>query len=92
LSPEEAWVSPNRHIITRAVGLEAEVAVEAAEVERRQGDLLLLCSDGLSDLLRDELIAEVLREQPSLDTAAEQLVAAANRAGGTDNITVLLVQ
>jgi protein phosphatase len=92
LSEEEAWASPNRHIITRAVGLEAEVAVEAAEVERKCGDVLLLCSDGLSDLLRDELIAEVLREQPSLDTAADQLIAAANRAGGTDNITVLLVQ
>ena len=93
LSPEEAENHPHRSVITRAVGTEPTVDVETLTVAAAPGDLYLICSDGLTDIVRDEQIAELIRKADhDPDAAAEALVAAANRAGGIDNITVVLFE
>jgi len=93
LTEAEAAVHPHRSVITRALGTEAEVDVDTLTVDLRAGDLVLLCSDGLSAMVRDEEIVRLLeatRGDPH--DAAEALVAAANRAGGEDNVTVVLFE
>ena len=92
LSESEALRAPNRHIITRAIGLEAQVLADVIELPREQGDLILLCSDGLSDMVTEPDIAAILLETDSPAVAADQLIAAANRAGGNDNISVVLIR
>jgi protein phosphatase len=93
LTEAEAAVHPHRSVITRALGTEADVEVDTLTVDLRAGDLVLLCSDGLSAMVRDEEIVRLLeatRSDPH--DAAEALVAAANRAGGEDNVTVVLFE
>lgn len=90
LTPEEAEKHPQRSIITRALGPEPEVEVDTRTHRARPGDLYLLCSDGLTTMVTEPLIAEILREHESLHDAGEALLAAANEAGGRDNITVVL--
>lgn len=92
LTPEEASYSMNRNLVTRAVGVEPEVALEVAAHELRVGDTVLLCSDGLSDMLPDGDIAQVMRTSDTLAATAQALVDAANAAGGRDNISVVLVR
>ena len=93
LSTEEAEHHPHRSVITRAVGTEPTVDVETLTVAASPGDLYLICSDGLTDIVRDEQIAELIQAADhDPDAAAEALVAAANRAGGIDNITVVLFE
>jgi PPM family protein phosphatase len=93
LSAEEAEQHPHRSVITRAVGTEPSVEVDTFTVPAEPGDLYLICSDGLTDLVRDEEIVELIRAaNRDPDTAAEALVDAANRAGGIDNITVVLFE
>jgi protein phosphatase len=90
LSREEADVHPQRSVITRAVGTDPDVDVDAFTVDAVEGDVFLLCSDGLTDMVSDEEILEVLeRHRDDLDRAAKALVSAANRGGGEDNITVI---
>jgi protein phosphatase len=90
LTPEEAEVHPQRSIITRALGPEAEVEVDHFTVRGRDGDVFLICSDGLTSMVPEARVAEILQEAPSLEDAAPRLVRAANEAGGRDNITVIL--
>jgi protein phosphatase len=90
LSPEEAEDHPQRSIITRALGPEGDVAVDHHSSPARDGDVFLLCSDGLTSMVPDETIAKVLATTRSLRVAARDLVRAANDAGGRDNITVVL--
>ena len=90
LTPEEAERHPQKNIITRTVGTEPALAVDTWTVEAAEGDVFLLASDGLSDMIRDAEIAEILGSAPSLAHAARALVRAANNAGGIDNITALL--
>jgi serine/threonine protein phosphatase PrpC len=91
LSPEEAESHPQRSVITRALGTEPDVDVDTFEVEAHAGDVFLLCSDGLSSMVDDARLGEILdRARADLDRAARELVDAANRAGGDDNITVVL--
>jgi serine/threonine protein phosphatase PrpC len=90
LTPEEAEVHPQRSVILRAVGVEATVEVDLLHHELETGDVYLACSDGLTGMVRDEVIAETLEAFPSLAVAAEMLVELANAAGGRDNITVVL--
>jgi serine/threonine protein phosphatase PrpC len=90
ISAEEAEDHPQRSIITRALGIEGEVAVDHFSWPVRDGDVFLLCSDGLTGMVSDARVAEILAQAPSLAVAAQQLVAAANEAGGRDNITVVL--
>jgi serine/threonine protein phosphatase PrpC len=93
LSTEEAEQHPHRSVITRAVGTEPAVEVDAFTVAAEVGDLYLICSDGLTDIVRDEEIGQILAaSENDPDVAAEALVAAANRAGGIDNITVVLFE
>ena len=90
LSAQEATHHPQRSIITRALGPEPSVEVDSATWPAEPGDVFLLCSDGLTSMVQDGDMAAVLREAPSMERAARALVAAANEAGGRDNITVVL--
>ena len=93
LSTEEAEQHPHRSVITRAVGTEPSVEIDTFTLETVPGDLYLICSDGLTDLVRDEQITELIAAADNMpDAAAEALVGAANRAGGIDNITVVLFE
>jgi serine/threonine protein phosphatase PrpC len=90
LTPAEAEHHPQRSIILRAVGVEPTVEVDILEHELEPDDVYLACSDGLTSMVRDEVIAETLRVFPALGEAVEMLIELANAAGGRDNITVLL--
>jgi protein phosphatase len=92
LTEEEAAEHPQRSIITRALGPEPEVEVDTWTYPVRAGDLLLLCSDGLTSMVSEERVAEILAGSQLLDGAAQALIDEANRAGGRDNITVVLVR
>jgi protein phosphatase len=93
LSPEEAETHPQRSVITRAIGTDPDVDVDSFSIEGQAGDLFLLCSDGLTDMVGDEGILEVVeRDRGDLDTAAQELVGLANRSGGEDNITVVFFE
>ena len=83
---------PHRHVLTRAVGVRREVAPDLAELTSSPGDLFVLCSDGLTGLVRDEEIAEAANAGTDLDATCAQLVDLANERGGDDNITVVLVR
>src|SRR4051812_30048202 len=90
LTPAEAEVHPQRSIITRALGPEPEVEVDTYTHSGRDGDVYLLNSDGLTGMINEQQVAEILRDRESLEDAAEKLIAAANENGGKDNITVVL--
>ena len=90
LTAEEAEVHPQRSIITRALGPEPEVEVDAFTHSAKPDDVYLLCSDGLTGMVQDGRIAEILLARSSLEQAAQALIAAANENGGRDNITVVL--
>lgn len=89
---EEAEHHPQRSIITRALGVEANVDVDLISFDLRDGDRLMLCSDGLSSMIGADVIAAALRENGDPQTAADELVRRANAAGGEDNITVVVIQ
>jgi protein phosphatase len=90
LTAAEARVHPQRSMILRALGIGEEVEVDTYELEVHAGDVYLLCSDGLSGLVHDEVIDEVLSGAGTLDQAAVELIEIANIAGGPDNITTVL--
>jgi protein phosphatase len=93
LSPEEADSHPQRSVITRAVGTDPDVDVDAFTIDADVGDVFLICSDGLTDMVGDEDIRSVLEKfHNDLDRATKSLVSAANRGGGEDNITVVAVE
>jgi serine/threonine protein phosphatase PrpC len=91
LSPEEADAHPHRSVITRVLGTDPEVEVDAFSIGTKPGDLFMLCSDGLTSMVDDARILEVLEEHGTdVDAAARALIAEANANGGEDNITVIL--
>jgi protein phosphatase len=90
LTPQEAEQHPQRSVILRAVGVEPTVEVDVLNHELEPDDVYLTCSDGLTSMVRDEVIAETLRLFPALADAAAMLVGLANESGGRDNITVAL--
>jgi len=90
LAPEDAERHPNRNIITRALGTDSEIQIDETDLDLQPGDVVLLCTDGLSAMVRDEDIERLLREAPSLQDGAARLVEAAIEAGGLDNVTVVL--
>jgi protein phosphatase len=92
LTPEEAVEHPQRSVITRALGPEPEVEIDTRSYRARDGDVYLLCSDGLTTMVPDALLAEILLAHGPLRDAGEALIAAANEAGGRDNITVVLLR
>jgi serine/threonine protein phosphatase PrpC len=91
ITPEQAAVSPNRNLVTRALGVETSVALEVNEHRVEPGDIYLMCSDGLSDMVSDTAIATLISGDIPLDALARSLIEGANACGGRDNISVLLV-
>ena len=91
LSPEDAERHPQRSVITRALGIDPEVEFDLFTYKLQVGDRLLLCSDGLSDVVEPAQIRKVLLKVPSAQRAARELVSVANANGGPDNITVIVV-
>ena len=89
---EMARNHPDKNIITRAVGVKEKVAADFFEVDLTKGDKLLLCSDGLTNMLRDEEIYQIIQNNKELEQAAKALIDAANENGGRDNIAVVLVE
>jgi PPM family protein phosphatase len=89
LTSEEAEEHPQRSIITRALGPEPDVDPDVHTHQARSGDVFLLCSDGLTSMIREEQMRDILAQSDSLKTAVDRLVEEANRAGGRDNITVV---
>lgn len=92
LTAEEAAHHPQRSIITRALGPDPSVEVDVREFALEAGDVLLLCSDGLTTMLPEAKISDLISRNRRLDTAGRALIAAANAAGGRDNITVVLAR
>lgn len=92
LTEEEAARSERKNIILQALGPDAKVKVDLTHQDLRRGDVLVLCSDGLSGQVKKEEIAEVVAQARTLDAAAERLIALANERGGPDNITVVLAR
>jgi protein phosphatase len=90
LKPEEADTHPQRSVITRALGTDPDVDVDAFDVALEPGDVFLLCSDGLTTMVEDDEIVRIVTGSKDLDDAAKLLVKAANRRGGEDNVTVVL--
>lgn len=90
LTPEEAEGHPQRSVITRALGTDRDVDVDTLVIEAEAGDLFLLCSDGLSTMVSDADLLRTVERAGTLDEAARDLVRAANRGGGEDNVTVVL--
>jgi serine/threonine protein phosphatase PrpC len=91
ISEAEAGVHPHRSVLTRALGTEPEIDVDEFDVALTDGDRLLLCSDGLTGMVTEEQIVAILSAAPDPQDAADRLVRAANRAGGVDNITVVVL-
>jgi len=92
ITPEQAAFSANKNLVTRAVGVEDTVLLETHLHEIQPGDIYLLCSDGLSDMLDDAMMARLLQMNEDLSAAGQALIAAANEAGGKDNIALILVR
>lgn len=92
ISPEEARTHTLKHVVTRAIGSRESFESEVGDFQLENGDLLMLCCDGLTDELRDEEILEIVDGVQDLDRACRNLVEAANQAGGEDNITVVLAR
>jgi serine/threonine protein phosphatase PrpC len=92
ITPEQAAVSNNKNLVTRALGVEDAVLLDVHEHRVEPGDIYLMCSDGLSDMIDDQAIAVILLGDGTLDEKAGQLIDAANANGGRDNISVLLAQ
>ena len=92
MTPAQAFGSPERNLVTRALGVAPDAKLELHEFSVRPGDLYLMCSDGLTDMVRDERIEAVLRQPVPLDQRVRELIGLANQQGGRDNIAVVLVQ
>lgn len=91
LSPEEAAAHPQRHMLVRTLGLTRFVNVDQVTIDLSPGDRILLCSDGLTEMVRDDAIGKILADG-SPDEVVWDLVETANEAGGVDNITVVVVE
>jgi protein phosphatase len=90
LTEEQAEAHPQRSVITRSVGPEPEVQVDTHVYQARAGDCFMVCSDGLTSMITDAHVKEIIEGSGSLGEAGRELIAAANEAGGRDNITVVL--
>jgi len=92
ITKEEAKSHPQKNIITRAVGTDKTVESDVYEFKTKKDDVILLCSDGLVNMVEDETILSIINTSKSLEEAANNLVLNAETAGGTDNITVILIR
>ena len=92
MTEEEERNFPHKNVITRALGMRETVQVDIRSHQIKSGDVYILCSDGLSGMVGDDSIAQIASNAKSLERAVAELVDAANRNGGTDNVTTLLLQ
>lgn len=92
LDRSEARMNPNKNIITRALSSNAVAKPDFFEVELEEGDTVLMCSDGLTNMLEDETIEQIIRENEDPKTAADMLVKSANLNGGKDNIAIIIIK
>lgn len=92
LTPEEIENFPHKNVIVRALGMKESVLVDVSRVEPADGDIFLLCSDGLSGMISDAMMNEIINRTPDLEKCVQQLIDAANAAGGTDNVTCVLAR
>ncbi|MDR1617303.1 MAG: Stp1/IreP family PP2C-type Ser/Thr phosphatase [Syntrophomonadaceae bacterium] len=90
LSPRDIESSPYNHVLTRALGVEEQVKIDNYEEHLKEGDMFLLCSDGLTDLLSQQDILDLAKQEQSLQKIVQSLVFLALERGGSDNITVIL--
>ena len=91
LDREEARNHPDKNIITRAIGARDTIEIDFFHEELKSGDLVLMCSDGLTNMLEDEEIGRILKTPGTIEERAERLIDAANQNGGRDNIAVILI-
>ncbi len=92
ITKEDAKHHPQKNVITRAIGTDKEVAADIYEFSICEGDILLLCSDGLVNMVEDEKILSVITRSKKFEETADKLIAEAENAGGSDNITVILIK
>lgn len=92
LTPEEALVHPNRHMLTRGIGVEDVIAIDVMSLNVQAGDRVLLCSDGLSNELASEEIARIASAEAPLEEIVAHLVQAAKDSGGRDNVSAVLIE
>lgn len=92
VTAEEAENWPHKNVIVRALGMKDKVQVDIVTETPRLGDVYLLCSDGLTDMVSDDQIEHMLRSATDLDNAVDELIAAANEEGGVDNISIVLAR
>lgn len=92
VTPEEIKNFPNKNVILRAVGIKSNVVVDVSRLHLNEHDTFLLCSDGLSGMIDDNFMQDVLSKEHDLMTAVDKLIAAANAAGGNDNVTCVLAR
>ena len=92
LNKEEARFHPDKNIITRAVGADRNVLIDFFEVDLSEGDVILMCSDGLSNMIGDDDINKIIKKHKNVEDMVDELVKVANHNGGRDNIGVVLVR
>ncbi len=92
LTREQAKTFPHKNVIMRALGMKGDVDVEIQQIKLKENQIYLCCSDGLSDMVTDERIREILSEEASLEVKCVTLISEANKNGGKDNITVVLFE
>ena len=89
---KNARTHEKKNIITRAVGVDSEVIPDFFEIDYAKGDIILMCSDGLSNMIEDEDMRDIIHQSGELEEKADRLIEVANINGGRDNISVVLVQ
>lgn len=92
LTPEQAEIAPGKNLLTRALGAEDDLRIDVGTYLVEADDIYLMCSDGLTDMVQEEDIANILKIDTSLESLATELIKAANASGGRDNIAVLLIK
>ena len=92
VDPKNARMHPDKNIITRAVGASEVIQPDFFEVDLKESDVVLLCSDGLSNMVTDEEICRIIKEASDLNEAGKRLVEEANKNGGSDNITIVMIK
>ena len=92
MDPQSAKNHPDKNIITRAVGVSEKVKIDIFERQLRAGEYIILCSDGLTNMVEDSVILQILHGAGSLSDKAERLIELANKNGGKDNITVIIIE
>lgn len=92
INREQARNHPDKNIITRAIGARKKVVIDFFDMRLQRGDIILMCSDGLSNMIEDAEIEKIVKSGPNLQWIGNELIARANQNGGKDNIAVVLIE